>query len=168
LRSVSAEKGGAVFVPGGRVHAIDAGCLILEVQQNSNTTYRVYDWGRVDADGKPRELHVEKALQVIDFDDEAEPVCRPVEVAPGLRNICTSPYFVLNELTVEGSVQQKAAGDSFRVFFSADGEFDIEYGGGDIERVSRGTSVLIPAALGEYTIRSGTSLKVLEISVPSR
>ena len=102
LRAVPAQKGGAAFVPGGRVHAIDAGCLILEIQQNSNTTYRVYDWGRMGIDGKPRELHVEKALAVIDFADEADPACKPEPTGPGVRNICTSPFFVLDELTVSG------------------------------------------------------------------
>lgn len=67
--------GDSLFVPSGRLHAIDAGNLILEIQQNSDTTYRVYDWGRVGLDGQPRQLHVEQALQSILWDDtEPEPV----------------------------------------------------------------------------------------------
>ena len=64
-----AEAGDSILVESGRIHAIDAGNVILEIQQNSDTTYRVYDWGRVGLDGKPRELHVEESMKSIDFDD---------------------------------------------------------------------------------------------------
>ena len=74
MRPVPVQKGDAVFVRGGRVHAIDEGCLILEIQQNSNTTYRIYDWGRMGNDGKPRELHIEQAINVISWDDREYPV----------------------------------------------------------------------------------------------
>jgi mannose-6-phosphate isomerase len=153
-------------VPGGRVHAIDAGCLILEIQQNSNTTYRVYDWGRVGADGKSREPHVEKALAVIDFADEADPSCAPETVAPGVRNICTSPFFVLDELTVKGEGRMEASGETFHVLFSAAGGFAVEYGRGEVEKVARGVCVLIPAGLGAYCIRSEAEIKVLQTRVP--
>lgn len=166
LRAEPAEKGGAAFVPGGRVHAIDAGCLILEIQQNSNTTYRVYDWGRVGNDGQPRELHVDKALQVIDFVDAEDPICSPVVVADQVRNICTSDFFVLDELTVDGSMAQVADGTAFQVLFSADSAFEIQYGDHAVESVAVGTSVLIPAALGEYSIRSASKATILKIYVP--
>lgn len=165
LRKVPAEKGGAAFVPGGRVHAIDAGCLILEIQQNSNTTYRVYDWGRVGADGKARELHVDKALQVIDFEDVDDPSCSPAEVAPGIRRICASSYFVLDELSVEGAMLSKANGDTFHVLFSPDRAFDISYGD-STEFVQEGTCVLIPAAMGRYTISSLKMTTILKTTIP--
>ena len=167
LREVPAEKGGAAFVPGGRVHAIDAGCLVLEIQQNSNTTYRVYDWGRVGADGQPRELHVDKALQVIDFDDADDPACWPVRRGPGIRTLCTSPFFVLDELTVDGAMDLNADGQSFHVLFSAEGAFEIVYGDGEVEPVANGTSVLIPAALGAYSLRSEKPMVILHVSVPA-
>lgn len=68
---LATQPGDSLFVHSGRLHAIDAGNLILEIQQNSDTTYRVYDWGRVGLDGKPRQLHVEESLRSIDFDDAA-------------------------------------------------------------------------------------------------
>jgi len=71
LHRFPAKVGDCLFVPSGRLHAIDAGCLILEVQQNSDTTYRVYDWGRVGLDGKPRALHVEPSLASIHWNDTA-------------------------------------------------------------------------------------------------
>src|ERR1051325_6919790 len=66
-----------MFLPSGRFHAIGAGNLLVEIQQNSDTTYRVYDWNRLDDEGKPRQLHVEEALESIDFDD-----CRPQLIQP--------------------------------------------------------------------------------------
>ena len=68
LNYVDVKKGDTIFIPSGTVHAILDGIVIAEIQQNSDTTYRVYDWGRVGKDGKPRELHVEKALDVINFE----------------------------------------------------------------------------------------------------
>ncbi len=76
VRRFPVAAGCSLFVPSGRLHAIDAGNLILEIQQNSDTTYRVYDWGRVGLDGKPRQLHIEASLASIDFED-TEPVLLP-------------------------------------------------------------------------------------------
>jgi len=69
IHRISVRKGDAMFIPSGRIHAIDAGCLILEIQQNSDTTYRVYDWGRVGLDGKLRQLHVQETMRCTNFDD---------------------------------------------------------------------------------------------------
>src|SRR6476469_9715684 len=66
---IHVKPGDAMFLPSGRVHAIGAGNVIFEIQQNSDTTYRVFDWNRVGLDGKPRELHVEPSLASIDFND---------------------------------------------------------------------------------------------------
>ena len=71
LHRCEVRPGDSMFVPAGRIHAIDAGCLILEIQQNSDTTYRVYDWNRVGLNGKARPLHFEEAMSSIDFDDVA-------------------------------------------------------------------------------------------------
>ena len=166
LRTVKAERGGAAFVPGGRVHAIDSGCLILEIQQNSNTTYRVYDWGRVGNDGQPRDLHVGKALRVIDFDDADDPVCKPIVIGAGIRNICTSPFFVLDELVVDGAMELEADGLTFHVLFSADQSYEIKYGEGLSEPVAAGTSVLIPATLGPYRVETSRQAVVLKTTVP--
>ena len=70
LRFVPVSAGQVIFVPAGRVHAIDAGCLLFEVQQRSNTTYRLYDWDRAGPDGCPRALHIEQALRAIRWNDE--------------------------------------------------------------------------------------------------
>ncbi|OIO60337.1 MAG: mannose-6-phosphate isomerase [Verrucomicrobia bacterium CG_4_10_14_3_um_filter_43_23] len=79
IHEIKVIKGDSLFVPSGRFHAIGAGNLILEIQQNSDTTYRVYDWGRVGLDGKPREMHVQEALTSIDFNDFEPEVVHPDE-----------------------------------------------------------------------------------------
>lgn len=75
LHRIPASAGDTLFIPSGRCHAIGAGCLIVEIQQNSDTTYRVYDWNRVGLDGKPRELHIEESLRAIDFEDHEPELC---------------------------------------------------------------------------------------------
>lgn len=80
LQSVKAVPGESIYIPGGLVHAIGEGCLLLEVQQNSNTTYRVYDWGRFDTNGRPRELHVKDAMQVINWRDKPTTSMPPKEI----------------------------------------------------------------------------------------
>jgi mannose-6-phosphate isomerase len=77
VQKIRVKPGDAMFLPAGRVHAVGAGNLLVEIQQNSDTTYRVFDWNRVDDKGKPRELHIEQALQSIDFNDVQPELLRP-------------------------------------------------------------------------------------------
>ncbi|MGC6454967.1 MAG: type I phosphomannose isomerase catalytic subunit [Coraliomargaritaceae bacterium] len=92
------QPGESILVESGRMHAIDAGNLILEIQQNSDTTYRVYDWGRVGLDGKPRDLHIEKSLQSIDFDD-FEPA--PLRPQPGEQTLADCTEFRIRKYDLE-------------------------------------------------------------------
>ena len=77
VHKIGAKPGDAVFLPAGRLHAVSAGNLLIEIQQNSDTTYRVFDWNRVDDKGKPRQLHIEQALQCINFNDVAPKLVEP-------------------------------------------------------------------------------------------
>lgn len=163
LHAVPVQKGEAVFVPGGRVHAIGAGCLILEIQQNSNTTYRIYDWDRVGADGRPRELHVENALQVIDWESPGDPLCRPEGTV-----IQSCPWFRLERFELSGNGQQTFAtsGESFHALFAAEGSATLSWKSGS-EPVTSGQSWLLPAALGAYSIRPGAEgTTLLRVSIP--
>jgi mannose-6-phosphate isomerase len=179
LQSIPARKGEAVFVPGGRVHAIGAGCLILEIQQNSNTTYRIYDWDRVDASGKGRELHIDKALKVIDWENNGDPRCKV-----NGSEIKTSPYFRLDRFELsakktfpmigpersergpETSGQRpQGVAKSFHALFVAEGSGTISWDGGE-EKLSPGQSWLVPAALGEYSVQPGGKMTLLCITVP--
>ena len=161
LQSIPAKKGGAVFVPGGRIHAIGAGCLILEIQQNSNTTYRIYDWDRVDAGGKGRELHIDKALQVIDWENSSDPRCKTNET-----EIQSCEYFRLERFELNAERKFPMAGTSFHALFVAEGSGTISWGGGE-EKMVPGQSWLVPAALGGYTVRpEGAALTLLCITIP--
>ena len=77
VHTIRVKTGDAMFLPAGRFHAVGAGNLLVEIQQNSDTTYRVFDWNRVDDEGSPRQLHIDQALQCIDFDDVTPPLIEP-------------------------------------------------------------------------------------------
>jgi len=162
LRIIPARKGEAVFVPGGRVHAIGSGCLILEIQQNSNTTYRIYDWDRVDASGKGRELHIDKALKVIDWKDSSDPVCKINGT-----EIKKSSYFRLDRFELSAAQKFLMSGQSFHALFIAEGSGTISWANEE-EALASGQSWLVPASLGSYTIcpSAGATLTLLCITVP--
>lgn len=104
------QEGDFIFIPSGRLHAIGAGLLIFEIQQNSDTTYRVFDWNRMGLDGRPRALHVAESLRCIDFTDTAPAIDRPA--ADGLLASC--PYF---------TVHRRGAGAGEMVILGKSGQF---------------------------------------------
>ena len=132
-----AKKGDAFFIPGGLVHAIGDDTLLYEVQQSSDTTFRLYDWGRVGADGRPRELHVEKSLQAIDY---SLPPPRPE------RDV-RCPFFDFRQFDLDGDLVLPASG-SCTALFAAEGSFTANG-----VAVPRRTSVL--AAAGATLSLSG-------------
>lgn len=174
LRRVPVSRGDLLFIPGGRVHAVGEGCLILEVQQSSNTTYRVFDWNRTGTDGKLRELHVEKALECIRWDDTASALAvRGPAVSEGLnsrveRLIC--PYFQLEEIALWESMEVHHAGKSFHALHLISGELGIEpltaaASGNWVVRA--GSTILLPAAMHGYRLTpSKSDTRVIRISVP--
>ena len=166
LRNVPAVAGKSLYIPGGLVHAIRAGCFVLEVQQSSNTTYRVYDWDRVGADGKPRELHVRQAVRTIDWKFGGMDLSTPVPMhaaAPGNKRerLIRSDYFTLERFTLAAPEPMVADGTSFKVLFAAAGGLVLRDGAGETE-VPAGRSCLVPASLGEYSVEpAGASATVL-------
>lgn len=102
IHRTSSRAGDSLLVESGRIHAIDAGNLILEIQQNSDTTYRVYDWGRLGLDGSPRELHVEESMQSIDFEDfEPEPIAD--NLSPGEQILADCDEFRIRRFRLQAS-----------------------------------------------------------------
>ena len=170
LQSVPTTAGDTIFIPGGRVHAICEGMLILEIQQNSNTTYRVYDWGRVDKAGKPRELHLAQALKVIHWSDSApvKTTPRPISEKPGalVTELVVSPYFRLEKLEISAPFFVQHDGGSFHALFSETDNVKIMCETG-AELIPGGRTCLIPAILDRYTLKpTGKKATVLRISVP--
>jgi mannose-6-phosphate isomerase len=140
------RAGETVFIPSGRVHAIDAGVVIVEIQQNSDTTYRVYDWGRIG-----RQLHIEESLASIDFNDfEPSPTPLPIRCE----------YFHVERVEVAGDLPGNCDGSSFHVLTCTAGNVSL---GSD--SLKAGEFVLLPAALGAYNLTGHGTL--LRTTVPA-
>ncbi len=168
LQAFTVRRGDLIYIPGGRIHAIGAGCLILEVQQNSNTTYRLYDWERLGPDGKPRALHVEQALRAIRWNDPTPSLTPPAitrTVAPGvnLRTLIACAHFRLERVAIEGPWTPPAA-DAFQAWFATDGNLRLHGAGFDM-LCPHGRTVLIPAAAREITVspERGTAAEAVRI-----
>lgn len=155
VNQVPVKKGDVFFIEAGTLHAIGKGILIAEIQQNSNTTYRVYDYGRVDKNGNQRELHIEKALDVTSLTKPKQSGA-PMgerEVFEGYASTLLSScdYFTTSHLEVEEGALLFADDTSFQNLLVLDGELELDYGFGSIGLI-KGDSVLIPAGLGEYEL----------------
>jgi mannose-6-phosphate isomerase len=166
LHRVSVQAGDHVCVPAGTLHAIMGGLLIAEIQQNSNTTYRVYDWGRVGADGQARPLHVDKALDVIDFQRVEPQIVPPTLLAeePGLRRelLCRNRYFTTERIALVAGAEFHGAcmGESLEIWGVLEGEATVNELALDAVRFC-----LLPAALGEYVVTAGTGATLLRTYV---
>lgn len=161
------REGDAFFIPGGVVHAIDAGCLIYEVQQSSDTTYRIYDWGRLGPDGKPRQLHMEKALASM---DQSLPQVRAVRARDEVfdrggtwRTCVSSPLFTIRELSCD-VCGVELDGSTFMAFFVLEGFVTVECTGGYVP-LMEGESALVPASAGHFRIAHGMNDKLARLLV---
>ncbi len=153
-QSVPVKKGDVFFIEAGTLHAIGKGILIAEIQQNSNTTYRVYDYGRVGADGKTRPLHIEKALDVTKL-GPAEPYpAQPSVKENGCvkRLLAKCDYFTVYKLDIDGTASFDADETSFHCVLCLDGNVFLKYRDGELS-LKKGETVFIPAGCGEYTIK---------------
>lgn len=164
LRRVKVHAGEVYFIPSGLVHAIGAGILICEIQQNSNVTYRVYDYNRPGADGKPRPLHVKKALDVIVNYTPAEIEAlrfsrgvKPRDDSSALLAACDK--FVVTRYDVAGSVAVDADETSFVSLTFTDGDGVISYDGKDYE-FTKGDTYFLPAGMGRAEIRSDRAVAI--------
>ena len=150
--SVPVHKGDVFFIEAGTLHAIGKGILIAEIQQNSNTTYRIYDYGRVGKDGKPRELHVEKAKDVTRLAPAKKYPETPVEKHEGYTSklMAECEYFSTYILDIDGKAELEAGGDSFNNLLFLEGEGSVS--GDDIVEFKKGDSIFITAGTGKYTV----------------
>lgn len=155
LQSVKAIPGECIYIPGGLVHAIGEGCLLLEVQQNSNTTYRVYDWDRVDTNGRPRKLHVKEAMQVINWRDKPTASTSPKPLNNDSINnwwkILECPFFKILKVDLKETEIIEYDNSSFHALFTTKGTLAIEANGEEIH-TTPGMSCLLPAALENYKL----------------
>ena len=171
LHSLPIQVGDAIYVPTGTVHALLEGAVVAEIQQNSDTTYRVYDWGRLGNDGKPRPLHIEKALDVIDFDMVAPQAVDPVVVADDQgvqrREISRCAYFCVEEVQLDAGAayEGQCDGSTFEIWGCVQGEADLSWEGDPVSLPAI-RFVLLPAALGAFRIEAGGGATLLRAYAP--
>jgi len=174
VESHALEPGDFFFVPSGAVHAIGGGVLLLEIQEASDTTYRLYDWGRVDADGKPRELHVEQGLEAA----RARPrnlgrvTPRPVADLPYVREVMVNAdEFTVERLRFDSSVEGRTDGRRFHLAVVLEGRVRLEIEpprGPSLGPFSPWTTIMLPADLGRYTFRPEGGGVTLALAAPGK
>ena len=151
LRPLDVRPGDVVYLPAGTVHAIGAGILLYEVQQTSDVTYRIYDWNRRDAAGHPRELHVEKARQVLDYHRATRGVIRPLgRPGSGRTTLVAGQYFVL-EMIQASTAGEHETGDSPVAVLALARPLRVRAGATTVT-LPPYSSLLIPAAAARYTL----------------
>lgn len=148
LNKVYVQKGDVLFIEPGTIHAIGKGCVIAEIQQNSNVTYRVYDYGRKGKDGKERDLHIEKALQVTNL----VPIRRSKTFEP---HLAECEYFTVDKLVLDGRIMKKMSGtldkSTFVSVLAVSGE-GLVRSGDETVAFQKGDSVFLTADTGNYEI----------------
>lgn len=163
LREVPVVAGDVIFVPAGTVHAIGSGVLLYELQEYSDVTYRLYDYGRLDAQGRPRELHIARSLDVAHYGPSSQVKTRAVTLneTPAYTGRClvACRYFVLNEFTLRTHLADQT--DASCVILTAlAGDLHIRYGPRlalDVQ-LTRGQTLILPAALGAYRVEGAGTL----------
>lgn len=167
LNKVFIKAGDHVCVPSGTLHAILEGALLAEIQQNSNTTYRVYDWNRMGDDGEPRALHIERALDVLDFTQVGLKLDTPqtIQKEEGwiCERLCQNKYFTTDRYLMEKDAHYSGVcdGSSLEIWGVLSGEAMIA--GQHMEGVR---FVLLPAAMGPYTVEALQNTVLLRTYVP--
>ena len=161
LNETPVKKGDTFFLETGTVHAIGAGVLIAEIQQTSDITYRLYDWDRVDTNGKGRELHNDLAVEAINYEETNTKVQYKSEINESV-NLVECPFFTTNVLEVFGKYNWKKKKESFTFFMCTEGSFVLVTSNFKSE-FKKGDTVLIPAIIEEFQIFGETSL--LEITI---
>ncbi|GAB5492918.1 MAG: class I mannose-6-phosphate isomerase [Phototrophicaceae bacterium] len=153
LEYAEVKAGDVLYMPANTVHAIGPGILLYEVQQSSNITYRLYDWGRMGLDGQPRDLHIEKGVQVSNLDT------LPDVTQPKGSMMVKGSYFQTERHIIEGLGIDLTTEGAFHAITCIDGSVRIEHPS-DIVELALGQTALIPASLGTYgIIGAGTVLQ---------
>lgn len=165
LQKVSIKKDDIFYIEAGTIHAIGAGALIAEIQENSNLTYRLYDYDRVDKNGKKRKLHVDKALEVADLKASSEPKqpLRVLKYRSGCASelLCRCKYFevyrmIVNTERCREMVAYQADGMSFRTLLCTSGCGTIYFGAGESLSFFKGDCIFVPADSVEIRIHGNT------------
>ncbi len=168
LEYVEVSSGDVVFVPAGLVHAIGGGIVLGEIQQSSDITYRLYDWGRMGLDGKPRELHVDESLRTLNYDVTERHKLASLEVGEGSatrRQLVACRYFVAELVESDSEWEIHLNGDRFELLSSLRCPVEVEWSGGKI-RLDKGRTVLLPAELRRVRVACSEGFQLLRMYPP--
>lgn len=167
LNNTNVEHKDIIYVPSGRIHTIGKGLLIAEIQQSSDITYRVYDFDRIDKDGNKRDLHIQDALDVIDFSVLENPITRK-EITPNqLTEVVKDENFIVSKIDLTNTISlDTQLQDSFEVLMCIAGNAEIHWDN-QIETISLGETVMIPACLGKYKLK-GNFAEILHTYIPEK
>ena len=159
---IAVRAGDAMFLPSGRVHALGAGNVIFEIQQNSDTTFRVHDWNRVDANGRSRELHIPESLASIDFDDFEPELIRPVQADDRVsaRTLVKGPLFEVAEQRLSIGSHIRTGIDRPAIIAIVSGALRVEGAGVGIN-LEGGGFCLVPASLSEFRLECSRPTELL-------
>jgi len=159
------KKGDVFFMPAGRVHAIGPGILLAEIQQTSDTTYRIYDWDRVDAAGMQRELHTEEALEAIDFGFHDEYKTKYTTKINHISKIIDDQKFSTNIIALDKILRKNFEElDSFVIYIGVEGTTSLKWNDGEV-MVKPGEAVIKPAILNEIELIPDMASKLLEVYI---
>ena len=158
-------SGDVIFMPAGRIHSIGKGILLAEIQQSSDTTYRIHDWNRTDDDGKQRPLHIAESLDAIDFQVQKDYKTHYTAEENKTSNIIQTPYFTTNILHAKSPVRKNFSEiDSFVSYLCIEGSFSVSYDG-ETTTVHIGEVLLIPNIITELIIIPTPAAKLLEVFI---
>lgn len=163
LHIIEPEPGDCIFIPAGTVHALGAGLLVAEIQQASDTTFRLFDWNRVDDQGRPRPLHVEQALEVTNYEAGPVNVVLPIEQARGVELLVSCPYFELNRYTAG---PHRLVSGGFKIVTVVRGDVVLQDTQGKT-LLAFGQTALLPASHEETQLSLGPESVALVASLPN-
>ena len=162
LKDYKVREGDTFFIPAGRVHSIGKGCFIAEIQQTSDITYRIYDFGRLGLDGKPRELHTELAKDAIDYTVLDDYRTHYPQITDSENTLVSCKYFTTSLFDLFQSVTKDIASlDSFLIAICIDGQGTISDGHGNSIQIRKGETILLPADSLSATFTPEGSMKLL-------
>ncbi|MEI0748052.1 type I phosphomannose isomerase catalytic subunit [Brachyspira pulli] len=162
------KKGDAFYIPSGCIHAILGNVIIAEIQTPSDVTYRLYDWNRVDKNGKSRELHIEDSFNVIKninaFSLKSSKNNKIKTNTLEINTVFTNDYFTTEEYIINGDYSSKTNEESLEIIIVLEGDGTIESSVNSVD-LKIGKTVLVPASLGDYTIKSSKGMKFLRVTI---
>ena len=164
------KKGDAFYIPSGCIHAILGNAVIAEIQTPSDVTYRLYDWNRLDKNGKSRELHIDDSFNVIKdinaFNLKSNKKNSFKDEKLEINTVFSNDYFTAEEYIINGTYSSKTNGESFEIIMVLDGKGYIESNIADnVIKLNAGKTVLIPASLGNYFIKTDDIIKILRVTL---